>query len=127
MANVQDFAHFKTFGGNLHKKQLQNFYKSAQFKALAKGTPVFLQGTPGNQYFIVLKGTIKISKASDKRQREIVTALVPHVLKSAATFSDGFLGRPMHSFSVSPGEPGIGFGGVQMMGGERSERGLRGQ
>ena len=118
MAQVQDYAQFKTFGGNLSKKQLQAFYKHARLKMLPKNTPIFLQGTPGNHYFILLKGSVKIFQASDKRQREIVTTLGPYVMKSPpSSIPDGFLGRPSASFTVPPGSPGVGFGGIQMMSG----------
>ena len=124
MESLEDFSHFRAFG-SLQKKQLQHFYKHVCLKVLKRGTAVFTQGTAGLQYFILLKGTVKVFEASKKRVSEIFNAVGSSVLTepppSHVDLLNGFLGKPTYEIQMPEDAAGVGFGGFQMASGLRSE------
>ena len=73
LAHVRDSSLFLSFPP-LSKKSLLNLYSHARIKlSLPPNTPVFLQAHPGFSYFVLLKGSVGISRAGEKRLKEIDT------------------------------------------------------
>jgi CRP-like cAMP-binding protein len=115
--NIKDAVGFKVFN-NTPKKNLQNIYKNFMLHvAVPPNTPIAVQGMPGNEYFILLKGSINCTVAGEKRIKEIhATTGHRDWLPCATDISSGFMGKSIQTVAVAKeaNSPAVGFGGVEM-------------
>ncbi|MDD5089308.1 MAG: cyclic nucleotide-binding domain-containing protein [Candidatus Wallbacteria bacterium] len=70
-AVLRDLSFFKEFADD----ELQTFLSICAEKVLKEGEKVFLEGSIGEEFFIIVSGQVAIVKESDSGERQLLTVL----------------------------------------------------